>query len=186
MEPKDQDNFLKLAVKGFKSMAKDTASFKNKDLFKLAKKAQQIGSKGFLKFQNWFQKLDKGDKLVLAGEISYYTKQKDSTIEKMLKFKFESTEVKEALRQKMIVKPRIDVKSFKEQQEIDMEEAAYVADYFNIIDLLAKDLSDIMKKAFKKNDIETINNIARFAKHRVTTKGQGKGKLYLYTQGTKR
>ena len=43
---------------------------------------------------NWFQKLNNGDKLALAGELSYYTKQQDKTIEKMLKYKFESVELK--------------------------------------------------------------------------------------------
>jgi hypothetical protein len=52
------------------------------------------GNKGYLTFMNWFQKLNRGDKLALAGELSYYTKQKDKTIEKMLKFKFESVELK--------------------------------------------------------------------------------------------
>ena len=88
-EEKDQANFLKLAVNGFKAMAKANEKFKNKDLYKLSKKASLIANKGFEAFQTWFQSLDKGDKLVLAGELSFYTKQKDKTIEKMLKYKFE-------------------------------------------------------------------------------------------------
>ena len=88
MNTKDQDNFLNLAIKGFKNMAKDVGKF-DKGLAKLAKDAMTQGSKGYLTFMNWFQKLNRGDKLALAGELSYYTKQKDKTIEKMLKFKFE-------------------------------------------------------------------------------------------------
>ena len=167
---KDQVNFIKLAVKGFKAMAKDTASFKNKDLYKLSKKASMIGNKGFEAFQSWFQSLDNGDKLVLAGELAYYTKQKDKTIEKMLKFKFENKE-------------SIKVKSFKEQQGLD--EGAYVADYNTIIKFILKDVDDVMKKAFKSGNLELVNNIARFAKHRVTTKGQAKGKLFLYGRSKK-
>jgi len=91
MNTKDQDNFLNLAVKGFKNMAKDVGKF-DKGLAKLAKDAMTQGNKGYLTFMNWFQKLNRGDKLALAGELSYYTKQKDKTIEKMLKFRFEEVE----------------------------------------------------------------------------------------------
>ena len=92
MNTKDQDNFLNLAIKGFKNMAKDVSKF-DKGLAKLAKDAMTQGSKGYLTFMNWFQKLNRGDKLALAGELSYYTKQKDKTIEKMLKFKFEEKDL---------------------------------------------------------------------------------------------
>ena len=91
MNTKDQDNFLKLSVKGFKQMAKDFGKF-DKGLEKLAKDAVKFGSKGYLQFMNWFQKLNQGDKLALAGEIAYYTKQKDKTIEKMLRFRFEEVD----------------------------------------------------------------------------------------------
>jgi hypothetical protein len=66
----------------------------DKTLEKLAKDAMIQGNKGYLTFMNWFQKLNRGDKLAIAGELSYYTNQKDKTIEKMLKFKFESVEPK--------------------------------------------------------------------------------------------
>ncbi len=92
MNTKDQDNFLNLAIKGFKNMAKDVGKF-DKGLAKLAKDAMTQGNKGYLTFMNWFQKLNRGDKLALAGELSYYTKQKDKTIEKMLKFKFEEKDL---------------------------------------------------------------------------------------------
>jgi hypothetical protein len=93
MSTRDQDNFLQLSIKGFKQMAKDVGKF-DKTLEKLAKDAMIQGNKGYLTFMNWFQKLNNGDKLALAGELSYYTKQKDKTIEKMLKYKFESVELK--------------------------------------------------------------------------------------------
>ena len=91
MNTKDQDNFLKLSVKGFKQMVKDVGKF-DKGLEKLAKDAVKFGNKGYLQFMNYFHKLPQGDKLALAGEIAYYTKQKDKTIEKMLKFRFEEVE----------------------------------------------------------------------------------------------
>jgi hypothetical protein len=93
MSTRDQDNFLQLSIKGFKQMAKDVGKF-DKTLEKLAKDAMIQGNKGYLTFMNWFQKLNRGDKLAIAGELSYYTNQKDKTIEKMLKFKFESVEPK--------------------------------------------------------------------------------------------
>ena len=91
MNTKDQENFLKLSIKGFKQMAKDFGKF-DKALEKLAKDAMIQGNRGYLTFMNWFQKLNRGDKLALAGEIAYYTKQKDKTIEKMLKFRFENVD----------------------------------------------------------------------------------------------
>jgi hypothetical protein len=93
MSTNDQDNFLKLSIKGFAAMAKDVSKF-DKQLEKLAADAAAQGKRGYLTFMNWFQKLNNGDKLALAGELSYYTKQKDKTIEKMLKYKFESVELK--------------------------------------------------------------------------------------------
>ncbi len=93
MSTNDQDNFLKLSIKGFIAMAKDVSKF-DKQLEKLAKDAAAQGKRGYLTFMNWFQKLNNGDKLALAGELSYYTKQQDKTIEKMLKYKFESVELK--------------------------------------------------------------------------------------------
>ena len=93
MSTKDQDNFINLAAKGFKSMATDVAKF-DKDLEKLAKDAAKFAKKGYITFMNFFQKLNDGDKLALAGELSYYTKQKDKTIELMLKYKYESKELK--------------------------------------------------------------------------------------------
>jgi len=94
MSTRDQDNFIALAAKGFKAMAKDVAKF-DKELEKLAKDATTYAKRGYLTFMNFFQKLNDGDKLALAGELSYYTKQKDKTIELMLKYKYESTELKQ-------------------------------------------------------------------------------------------
>ena len=91
---KDRDNFLKLAVKGFDNMVKDVAKFKDKNLYKLAKRASIIAKRGYKDFQKWFDTLTYPDKLALAGELAWYTKQKDRTIEKMLDFKFEELELK--------------------------------------------------------------------------------------------
>ena len=44
-----------------------------------------MASRGAEVFQTWFDGRDKLDKLMLAGEIGYYTKQKDKTIEEDVK-----------------------------------------------------------------------------------------------------
>ena len=93
MSTRDQENFIQLAAKGFKAMATDVSKF-DKQLETLAKEATKFAKRGYLTFMNFFQKLDDGDKLALAGELSYYTKQKDKTIELMLKYKYESVELK--------------------------------------------------------------------------------------------
>ena len=93
MSAKDQTNFIKLAAKGFKAMAK-SVSF-DVELKKLALDAAKFARKGYLTFQNWFQKLPYEDKLALGGELSFFTRQTDKTIEKMLKFKFEQKELKD-------------------------------------------------------------------------------------------
>ena len=93
MSVKDQTNFMKLAAKGWKAMAK--AITFDAQLKKLALDAAKFARKGYLTFQNWFQKLPYEDKLALAGELAFFTRQKDKTIEKMLKFKFEEEELKD-------------------------------------------------------------------------------------------
>ena len=92
MSVKDQTNFIKLAAKGFTAMGKAIGF--DAQLKKLAQDAAKFAKKGYLSFQNWFQKLPYDDKLALAGELSFFTKQKDKTIEKMLKFKYEQKELK--------------------------------------------------------------------------------------------
>ena len=86
-------NFMRLASAGWTKMAKDFSRF-DKGIAKLAQKASQLARKGNDTFQKWFKSLPYEDRLVLAGEIAHYTKQKDKTVEKMLDFKFEGVQEK--------------------------------------------------------------------------------------------
>jgi hypothetical protein len=53
MSTKDQENFLKLAIKGFKNMSTDFGKF-DKQLAKLATDAATQSKRGYLTFMNWF------------------------------------------------------------------------------------------------------------------------------------
>ena len=141
MNTKDQDNFLNLAIKGFKNMAKDVGKF-DKGLAKLAKDAMTQGNKGYLTFMNWFQKLNRGDKLALAGELSYYTKQKDKTIEKMLKFKFEER----------------DLQSFKEITEAKDKGVTFTFGRFNPPTVGHMKLAAKMKSVARGHDVQIFTS----------------------------
>jgi hypothetical protein len=141
MNTKDQDNFLNLAIKGFKNMAKDVGKF-DKGLAKLAKDAMTQGNKGYLTFMNWFQKLNRGDKLALAGELSYYTKQKDKTIEKMLKFKFEER----------------DLQSFKEITEAKDKGVTFTFGRFNPPTVGHMKLAAKMKSVSRGHDVQIFTS----------------------------
>jgi len=83
-----QIDFIKVAHKAFKVMSKETGF--PKDIQDLAKEAEKQSKKGYTFFYKWFNELAPEDKDVIAGEIQHYTRQNKKTIEKMLKFKFES------------------------------------------------------------------------------------------------
>ena len=70
-------------------MSRDFKKAGDNDTSKLANYGSKNEEKGAKVFQTWFDGRDKLDKLMLAGEIGYYTKQKDRTIEKMLNYKFD-------------------------------------------------------------------------------------------------
>lgn len=75
------------------------------------------------------------------------------------------------------------MKQFEQLRGKELEEAPYVAEIGNIIDVILKDLKKVLEKAAKKGDTELVNNVARFAGRKVTASGQSKGKLYLYSKG---
>ena len=66
-------------------MSKDFKKAGDNDTSKLATMAAKMAERGAEVFQAWFDGRDKLDKMLLAGEISYYTKQKDKTIRKNVK-----------------------------------------------------------------------------------------------------
>ena len=83
-----QRNFIKLAHKAFVAMALDKRF--PKDVQALAKEAEKQSKRGYLYFLKWFREIPPEDQDVVAAEIQIWTKQNKKTIEKMLKFKFES------------------------------------------------------------------------------------------------
>ena len=83
-----QTDFIKVAHKAFKEMTKEK-SFPL-DVQALAKEAEKQSKKGYIYFLKWFREIPPEDKDVVAAEIQHYTSQNKKTIEKMLKFKFES------------------------------------------------------------------------------------------------
>jgi len=83
-----QIDFIKLAHDAFVAMALDKRF--PKDVQDLAKEAEKQSKKGYLYFLKWFRELPPEDKDVVAAEIQIWTNQNKKTIEKMLKFKFES------------------------------------------------------------------------------------------------
>ena len=83
-----QTDFIKLAQKAFKEMTKEKKF--PLDVQALAKEAEKQSKKGYTFFLKWFTELPPEDKDVVAAEIQHYTHQGKKTIEKLLKFKFES------------------------------------------------------------------------------------------------
>ncbi len=83
-----QIDFIKLAHSAFVAMALDKRF--PKDVQDLAREAEKQSKKGYLYFLKWFSELPPEDKDVVAAEIQIWTNQNKKTIEKMLKFKFES------------------------------------------------------------------------------------------------
>ena len=60
------------------------------------------------------------------------------------------------------------------------ERAALVANQTDIIDVVLKDLHALLLKQMGKGKTELINNVARLVGLKVTQKGQGKNKAFLY------
>ncbi len=71
-------------------------------------------------------------------------------------------------------------KTFREFRKEIKERSALVANQTNIIDVVLKDLHALLMKEMDKGKTELVNNVARLVGLRVTTKGQGKNKAFLY------
>ena len=72
------------------------------------------------------------------------------------------------------------MKTFKEFRKEVKERSALVANQTDIIDVVLKDLHALLLKQMSKGKIELMNNVARMVGLKVTTKGQGKNKAFLY------
>ena len=72
------------------------------------------------------------------------------------------------------------MKTFKEFRNDVKERSALVANQTDIIDVVLKDLHALLLKQMGKGKTELINNVARLVGLKVTQKGQGKNKAFLY------
>ena len=72
------------------------------------------------------------------------------------------------------------IKALKPMFEDIEERSALVANQTNIIDVVLKDLHALLLKQMSKGKLELMNNVARMVGLKVTTKGQGKNKAFLY------
>ncbi len=61
-----------------------------------------------------------------------------------------------------------------------IERSALVANQTNILDVVLKDLHALLLKQMDKGNLEIVNNVARLVGLKVTTKGQGKNKAFMY------
>ena len=64
-------------------------------------------------------------------------------------------------------------------EEVD-ERAALVMDIPNIIKTMLKDVQSKLEKDLRKGKTEVANNIGRLVGLKITTKGQGKNKAFMY------
>ena len=73
------------------------------------------------------------------------------------------------------------MKTFKEfrKNKID-ERSALVMNISDIVKVVLKDVQTKLEKELKKGQTELANNIGRLVGLKITTKGQQKGKAFLY------
>ena len=80
----------------------------------------------------------------------------------------------------LVLVVRFKMKTFKEFRNDVKERAALVANQTDIIDIVLKDLHALLLKQMSKGKTELMNNVARLIGLKVTQKGQGKNKAFLY------
>ena len=103
-----KEDFIRLSYRAFQNMVKDFKKAGDNDTAKLANIAR-MAERGAEVFQAWFNGRDKLDKMLLAGEIAFYTKQKDKTVERMLNYKFDEATLSPAqLKKRDDIKKAID------------------------------------------------------------------------------
>lgn len=64
--------------------------------------------------------------------------------------------------------------------DTELEEAPLVMSHADILDTIWKQLKPNLERELQKGKVETVNNLARMVKYKVTTKGQQKGRAYRY------
>jgi len=68
----------------------------------------------------------------------------------------------------------------KKISESSIIEAPYIASDGDILDTIWKKVRPELIKQMKKGDLETVNNLARIARFKVTKDNQSKGKTFRY------
>ena len=76
-------------------------------------------------------------------------------------------------------KNKAEIDKLRKKLKLD-ERAALVMNQTHIIDVVLKDLHAMLLKQMGKGQLELMNNVARMVGLKVTTKGQGKNKAFMY------
>ena len=144
-----KEDFIRLTKRAFDNMSRDFKKAGDLDTSKLATMASRMASRGAKVFQTWFDGRDKLDKLMLAGEIGYYTKQKDKTIEKMLNYKFDEATLSPAqLRKRDEIKKAID----RDEPNMDKSKkiAIATATAKRVADSIVHNIDALLEREMKK------------------------------------
>lgn len=75
---------------------------------------------------------------------------------------------------------RVKQKQYRLQNEEDLSEAPLVMSDSDILETIWKKVKPELEKQMKKGKLETVNNLARIGKYKVTKDGQAKGKSFRY------
>ena len=144
-----KEDFIRLSYRAFQSMSKDFKKAGDLDTSKLATMAAKMAERGAEVFQTWFDGRDKLDKMLLAGEISYYTKQKDKTIEKMLNYKFDEATLSPAQ-----LKKRDEIKKAIDRDDPDMDKSKKIAiataTAKRVAETIVHDIDALLEREMKK------------------------------------
>ena len=75
---------------------------------------------------------------------------------------------------------RVKQKAYRLQNEDNLSEAPLVMSDADILDTIWKKVKPELQKQMAKGKLETVNNLARIVKFKVTKDGQAKGKSFRY------
>jgi len=144
-----KEDFVRLSIRAFANMSNDFKKAGDTNTSKLADMAARMAERGHQVFQTWFNGRDKLDKMLLAGEIGYYTKQKDRTIEKMLNYKFDEATLSPAQ-----LKKRDDIKKAIDRDDPDMDKSKKIAiataTAKRVAETIVHDIDALLERELKK------------------------------------
>ena len=149
-----KEDFIRLSYRAFQNMVKDFKKAGDNDTAKLANMAARMAERGAEVFQAWFNGRDKLDKMLLAGEIAFYTKQKDKTVERMLNYKFDEASLSPAQ-----LKKRDEIKKAIDRDNPGMDKSKKIAiataTAKRVAQKIVDDVSTIMEKEKEKEKEKT-------------------------------